>query len=216
MANDKAKGFILHDELIVDLLESGFTPEDIGVLVIAITQYRMGNDLPEMDKAVKGVWNTKVKKLIDIDNEKYQAVCERNKKNIEKRWSDTKSVPEDTNAIPNNTTRIPDDTKGVPEIPIRKEQIANSNTTSNEVVVKPRKSRPESSAEVSEYRLSLGYKGFEAERFFDYYEANGWVQGRGKPIKDWKAAVRNWHKNDYKPKAKDDWLEAIERGVFDG
>lgn len=31
------------------------------------------------------------------------------------------------------------------------------------------------------------------ETFFDYYEANGWVQGKGgKPIRDWKAAVRTW------------------------
>ena len=32
----------------------------------------------------------------------------------------------------------------------------------------------------------------DAERFFDFYSANGWVQGRGKPIRDWKAAVRTW------------------------
>jgi hypothetical protein len=31
----------------------------------------------------------------------------------------------------------------------------------------------------------------------DFYTANGWVQGtRGKPIKDWKAAVRTWEKSD--------------------
>lgn len=36
----------------------------------------------------------------------------------------------------------------------------------------------------------------DAETFFDFYEANGWVQGRsGKPLKDWKAAVRTWEKN---------------------
>ena len=34
----------------------------------------------------------------------------------------------------------------------------------------------------------------DAERFFDYYSANGWVQGKDKPIKDWKACVRTWEK----------------------
>jgi hypothetical protein len=37
----------------------------------------------------------------------------------------------------------------------------------------------------------------DAETFVDFYTANGWVQGtRGKPIKDWKAAVRTWEKSD--------------------
>jgi len=32
-----------------------------------------------------------------------------------------------------------------------------------------------------------------AERFFNYYETNGWVQGAGKkPIKSWKACVKTW------------------------
>lgn len=34
----------------------------------------------------------------------------------------------------------------------------------------------------------------DPERFRDYYLANGWVQGKGKPIKDWKAAVRTWER----------------------
>jgi len=39
-------------------------------------------------------------------------------------------------------------------------------------------------------------KESEAESFYNYYEANGWVQGAGKkPIKNWKAAARNWIRN---------------------
>jgi hypothetical protein len=34
----------------------------------------------------------------------------------------------------------------------------------------------------------------DAERFFDYYETNGWMAGKNK-MKDWKAAVRNWERN---------------------
>lgn len=36
----------------------------------------------------------------------------------------------------------------------------------------------------------------DAERFVDYYEANGWKVGKN-PMKDWKATVRNWEKNGY-------------------
>lgn len=32
----------------------------------------------------------------------------------------------------------------------------------------------------------------QASTFFDHYAANGWVQAKGKPIVDWKAASRNW------------------------
>ena len=37
------------------------------------------------------------------------------------------------------------------------------------------------------------------EQFVDHYEANGWVQGKGKPIRDWKAAVRTWERNGVQP-----------------
>lgn len=33
--------------------------------------------------------------------------------------------------------------------------------------------------------------------FFDYYERNGWVYGKNKtPIKDWKACIRTWERNE--------------------
>ena len=42
-------------------------------------------------------------------------------------------------------------------------------------------------------------KGFNvnAQQFFDHYEMIGWVYGKDrKPIKDWKAAVRTWVRNE--------------------
>jgi len=37
----------------------------------------------------------------------------------------------------------------------------------------------------------------DPDRFMDYYTANGWIQGKGKPIRDWKAAVRSWEGNSF-------------------
>jgi len=35
----------------------------------------------------------------------------------------------------------------------------------------------------------------DPQRFVDYYTSNGWRVGRN-PMKDWKAAVRTWERND--------------------
>ena len=36
----------------------------------------------------------------------------------------------------------------------------------------------------------------DPDRFYDYYESNGWMVGKHK-MKDWKAAVRTWERNGY-------------------
>lgn len=38
----------------------------------------------------------------------------------------------------------------------------------------------------------------DCEQFHNYYEANGWMVGKNK-MKDWKAAVRTWEKNEKQP-----------------
>ena len=55
-----------------------------------------------------------------------------------------------------------------------------------------------------------------AEAFVDFYTANGWVQGKGKPIKDWKAAVRTWEKNDRKkPAPKSSQFNQFKQNEYD-
>lgn len=54
---------------------------------------------------------------------------------------------------------------------------------------------PPTVEEVQAYCAERGNR-VDAQRFFDFYTANGWHQGRGKPIKDWRAAVRTWERED--------------------
>ncbi len=42
---------------------------------------------------------------------------------------------------------------------------------------------------------------FSAEQFFDYYESNGWLVGKHH-MKNWKATIRNWSRNDFRSKSK--------------
>ena len=48
--------------------------------------------------------------------------------------------------------------------------------------------------EVSAYCRERG-NGVDPQHFVDYYTANGWKVGKN-PMKDWKAAVRTWERND--------------------
>ena len=41
----------------------------------------------------------------------------------------------------------------------------------------------------------MGYTHVDANRFVDFYSAKGWMVGKSK-MKDWKAAVRNWERQD--------------------
>ncbi len=60
---------------------------------------------------------------------------------------------------------------------------------------------PPSLDDVKAYCLERN-NNVDAERFIDYYTANGWKVGKNS-MKDWKAAVRNWEKtSDAKPAPK--------------
>lgn len=56
--------------------------------------------------------------------------------------------------------------------------------------------KPPGLEELAAYAREIGYTGFDAGKFRDYYEACGWIVGRAKPMKDWRAAVRNWRRNE--------------------
>ena len=49
--------------------------------------------------------------------------------------------------------------------------------------------------------------GVDAERFLDYYTANGWKVGKN-PMKDWRAAVRTWERDSF-PKQKKTTMPGI-------
>ena len=56
----------------------------------------------------------------------------------------------------------------------------------------------------------------DPQYFFDYYEGKGWLIGKT-PMKDWKAAVRTWEKNNFnrpqQPQRKN-WSNYVGEGSF--
>lgn len=97
----------------------------------------------------------------------------------------------------------------VPEMPTstltsnltNNQPAANQQLTTNEQEkqgeqgIKPRKRfTPPTVDEVAAYCRERG-NVVDAQRFVDFYTASGWMRGKT-PVKDWKACVRTWEKND--------------------
>ena len=65
--------------------------------------------------------------------------------------------------------------------------------------------------DIKQYCLERN-NNIDCNKFFDYYEANGWVQGKTrKPIKDWKACIRTWERTEVKQDKPTWFKEDIQR-----
>lgn len=89
-----------------------------------------------------------------------------------------------------------------------------SETQSQPPLKKVARFTPPTVEEVQCYCRERGNR-VDAQRFFDFYTANGWHQGRGKPIKDWRAAVRTWEQSgDYNYNGKHNGQRANKESVL--
>ena len=90
----------------------------------------------------------------------------------------------------------------------------NPNPNPNHIRESTRASRftPPSVEEVAAYCRERG-NSVDAERFCDYYEANGWKVGKN-PMRDWKAAVRTWEKRDSEENPKEKKPQSFEVDDF--
>ena len=55
---------------------------------------------------------------------------------------------------------------------------------------------PPAREDILDFCLEEGY-GVDVDKFYNHYESNGWMVGRTK-MKNWKAAARNWSRNQSK------------------
>lgn len=134
----------------------------------------------------------------DIEINKRKAHSEKQRENVQKRWN------KNTEVIPNDVPKEYDGIYGgiTTVIPLENENenIYINLNSSEEVGIEgvgiETKFIPPTVEEVRVYCLQRN-NYVDAQRFVDFYTANGWVQGKSKkPIKDWKATVRTWERRE--------------------
>jgi len=188
-------GFIIHEKTMEQI--ALLTDEEAGQLLKAMAAHYRGDARPDVDRMVEAVLITAEDRM-DADEDFYESKRESGKKGASKRWqTDSKAIANDSKAMADVWQ---DDGKPMPS-------VSDSDSDSDsEKKKKKREGRftPPSLPQIKEYcqqRHREGHPAVNPEKFLDYYEANGWKVGRN-PMKDWKAAVRNWEQREKSPPEK--------------
>lgn len=158
---------------------SMLTDEQFGRVIRAAILFAETGEVPSLEP-IEEVAFSFLRFDIETSRRKYDERCEKNRANIRKRYE----------AEPSNTT--------VYETNENKPKSKNKSENKSEINERDKPSpryAPPTLTDVQEYCRER-QSTVSAESFFDFYTANGWKQGQGKPIKDWRAAVRTWERRD--------------------
>jgi phage replication O-like protein O len=86
----------------------------------------------------------------------------------------------------------------------RSQDVSIYKDTNKDTIQKERFKTPkiaEIEAYINEHNFNI-----DSLKFFDYYESIGWKIGKN-PMKDWRATIRNWNRNNKKTNKADDVVE---------
>ena len=198
-------------EEVVSLLDKN----EIGELFDAVIRYATKKEVTNFsDRTLKLIY-LQIKKVNECNIEKYKEICEKNRKNINKRWqkSDLKTdeTVENKEENTNRYERIPPYT---PEYDrIRLIQIKKNKNKIKQNKIKKNKIKKEKNVCIKKdagasnthrysfpFILSLGEEmGIEesyCRSFYEYYDEFNWLTAKGEPIKNVKMALRIWYNKD--------------------
>ena len=216
MPGKKRTSFILLLEHVHTMEE--LTDEEFGRFVRAYAAYVEAGTEPEFsDRSMRMMWKT-VKAFDEMNVQKYsntsEARQEAGRKGAEKRWkSDSKAI--DANSK-NSKCHFANSKNSKCHFANSKNSLSVSESESESVYkeispngdikkgadaptptleTKTARFHPPDIAEVKAYFAEKGGTNAQAERFFTYYESNGWRVGKN-PMKKWKAAASGWISRD--------------------
>jgi hypothetical protein len=178
MAKDK-KSFILYcdQQGVFNKL-----PDEIaGKLIKHIFAY-VNDENPPCDDLLLSIAFEPIKTQLKRDLRKYEVYIEKQKENGAKGGRPKKE----------EETQI---TQPFFQEPKKADNVtATATVTEKDIKVKRDVFIKPSIEELKTYMIEIGMTDV-SEKWFDYYESNGWLVGKNK-MKNWKAAVRTWKNNN--------------------
>ena len=173
--------------------------ETLGRAMKAVMLYFDEGETKDLQPLENAVFQA-LKPWVDMATEDYKQSIENGKKAAKKKAEATLSPPDTPSKEPTHKEKEEEQDKEQEEEQ-EKEKEVREKEKEEESVVSPSacptaRTRfvPPDVSMVRDYCRQQGYE-MDAQRFVDYYTSVGWKVGKS-PMKDWKAAVRNWHRKE--------------------
>ena len=168
--------------------------DEIGFLFVCMMDYAFRGEEPKFNDLCneRFVWPV-LKHYID----QCAAAAEKNATNGAK--GGRPRNPKKPNETQQNPEK-PNETQANPKKPNKslqeQEHIQEHIQEQNNSICSRKRFTPPTVEEVRAYCQERG-NNVDPQKFVDYYESVGWMVGNKKPMKDFKAGVRTWERNDF-------------------
>ena len=155
---------------------------EVGRLFRGLLHYSATGEQPDNLQGREEIVFDIFSQQIDREVEKYNTACERNRRNGASGGQSPR-----VGASGGQSQQEEEKEKDKEEDKDKEKDVSNKRART--------RFTPPTVDEVSAYAAENGYTGFDSGRFVDFYASKGWVVGKS-PMKDWRAAVRNWASKD--------------------
>jgi hypothetical protein len=163
--------------------------EEKGQLLDAMLAYAEDKTLLPLTGKADVLWDV-IQERIDAQHNSYEKMCAVNKENIKKRYESLRTDTDRYEPKQDNLSLLKSNVQVQEQVKVQ-EQVQDKSSNKRE----SKRFAPPTVQQVSEYCLENGF-GVDPERFVNHYTSNGWKVGGKTPMKDWRAAVRNWETRD--------------------
>jgi hypothetical protein len=183
MAKDPAVLLYTQDFIAGTIL---MTDEQRGKYILLLCFQHQKEYLTEQDMLkICGTYDSVIWEKFNKEGDKYFNIRMREESEKRRTWCDSRRK--------NRRNKIDkSDYKGKSSEHHMSQHMANENENKNgSKINKP------TIDEIKKYCVERN-NSVSSEKFFDFYESKGWLVGKN-PMKDWKAAIRNWENNTIKP-----------------
>ena len=199
--DEEKKSVILYTEWAQPL--KALSLEDKGRIFDAILSYSETGETPHFDSAAAEMAFSFIRLRLDVNARKWADVRQKRREagrlGGKRRQANQANQANATFAKQNQANQA---------VNVNVNANVNANVSSNEDIYmgadKPpappsssgrKRFAPPTLEEVAAY-CSERHNSVSPSAFVDYYEARGWKYGTGKPMVNWKAAVRTWEQKD--------------------